>query len=168
VWKNEGLKLKNFTLIYCKLINMINLYVKQPTCCLQSWQAQQPKRGQFGHPHQEDDMACNSTCGPSMFDHLDLSTTISSKKYVQHLHSMLLMLFVICMHNLSIWIWKLDANNHFFEWWHNVIYLNVGLPNYPYHWHYTLEQNYLLLTCPKTHLKVIQINYDHHIASYWS
>ncbi len=63
---------------------MINLYVKfynnhvkQPTYCLQSWQTQQPQKGQFGHPHQKDDMACNSTCGPSMFDHLELSTTIS-------------------------------------------------------------------------------------------
>ncbi len=42
-------------------------HVKQPTYCLQSWQAQQPKRGQFGHPNQEDDMACNSTFGFPMF-----------------------------------------------------------------------------------------------------
>jgi len=35
--------------------------------------------GQYGHPHWENDMAHNYAHGPSMFDHLIISTTIFQK-----------------------------------------------------------------------------------------
>jgi hypothetical protein len=34
---------------------------------------------QFGHPHQENDMAHDHAHGPSMFNNLDLSTTTHQK-----------------------------------------------------------------------------------------